>query len=309
MIISASYKTDIPAFHARWFAQRLAAGWAEMKNPYSAQRLRVDLTPEGAEGFIFWTRHVGPFWGVLEDLSQAARPFVVQYTLTGYPRALERSVIGEERAIAEIRALSDRFGAASVVWRYDPVVLSSLTPADWHRETFARLSAALHGVVDEVIVSALTVYAKTRRNLDRAAQRNGFDWSSAGTGVLTGLLADLADTARDRGQQLTLCAQGELRAALESRGTPVRPAACIDATRLATVRARHAAVGAEIPRRKAAQARPDCRCAASRDIGAYDTCAHGCVYCYAVRDHDRVKAGVAAMDPAAPSLEPGDRIG
>ena len=94
MIVSASYRTDIPAFYADWFRARLKAGWARVKNPYGGPDYRVRLDREAAEGFVFWTRNAGPFRLVLDELEAAGRPFVVQFTITDYPRVLESSVIG-----------------------------------------------------------------------------------------------------------------------------------------------------------------------------------------------------------------------
>jgi DNA repair photolyase len=74
-------------------------------------------------------------------------------------------------------------------------------------------------------------------------------------------------------------------------------ARCIDAQRLSDVAER------PIPTRESGN-RPGCRCALSRDIGAYDTCPHGCVYCYAVADRDRAVANFRARDPEAECLMP-----
>ena len=68
MIISASYKTDIPAFYGEWFLNRLRAGYCKMVNPYGRQVYRVSLTPPDADGFIFWTKNLGPFLDALEIL-------------------------------------------------------------------------------------------------------------------------------------------------------------------------------------------------------------------------------------------------
>jgi nucleotide-binding universal stress UspA family protein len=291
LIVSASYRTDIPAFYGRWFRNRLAAGFCEVVNPYSGAVHTVALGAREVDGFVFWTRNARPFRGVLDAVAGRGTPFVVQYTVTGYPRALEPSVAQPEQGVAEIREIARTHGARTVVWRYDPVVLSSLTPAAWHRRTFADLARALSGAVDEVVLSFMHVYAKTRRNTARAAARHGFEWRDPGAAEKRDLLAELAAIAADCGIAATLCAQPDLL------GQGLEPARCIDAQRLADLAGRPLAA-------RGAGNRPGCACSESRDIGAYDSCPHGCVYCYAVRAPAAAKARHRAHDPDAPMLIP-----
>ncbi|KAA5605154.1 DUF1848 domain-containing protein [Roseospira marina] len=291
MIVSASYRTDIPAFHARWFQARLAAGEAWVTNPYGGRPSRVSLAAGDVDGWVFWTRNPLPFMDALEAVAARGEPFTVQMTVLGYPRALDTAVIPPDRALPAMAALRDRFGPRAVVWRHDPIVFTDLTPAAWHRERFARHAVALRGVVDEVVLSVMQVYAKTRRGLDARARQHGFAWRDPPDDEKRALLADLAEIGAQEGLRVSLCGQEALRAGLPG----VAPAACIDAARLADV------AGRQI------KARPKphrtCGCAESRDIGAYDTCPHGCAYCYAVRNVTLAKQRYAAHDPASPFLE------
>ena len=102
MIISASYRTDIPAFYGDWFMRRLAAGSCQAVNPWNRKPYTVSLKREDVDGFVLWTRNNAPFAGYLLAIAESA-PFYVQYTVTGYPHALERSVVTTERAIAHMR--------------------------------------------------------------------------------------------------------------------------------------------------------------------------------------------------------------
>ncbi len=290
MIVSASYRTDIPAFYGEWFVNRLRAGHARTVNPYGGPPGRVDLTPAAVDGFVFWTRNLGPFAAGLDAVDGLGIPFVVQFTATALPRPLERSVIGWEAAVEQMRAAARRWGPRAVVWRYDPIVPTDLTPPDWHRQTFARLAAALRGVVDEVTVSFMEPYRKTTRNLALAAARAGFTGSLLGDDDKRALLGDLAASAADHGMALTLCTQPALAGVA---GTS--PARCVDAARLSDVAGRPIAA-------RTKGNRPGCLCAESRDIGDYDTCPHGCVYCYAVRDRDAALGRYQAHDPAAEFL-------
>ncbi|WP_366654091.1 DUF1848 domain-containing protein [Fodinicurvata sp. EGI_FJ10296] len=291
MIVSASYRTDIPAFYGPWFRQRLSEGYCMVPNPYGGRDYRVDLTPAGVDGFVFWTRNPAPFDAALDDVRRMERPFVVQMTITGYPRPLDRSVIAPDRAIALVRDLSDRFGRRAVVWRYDPVLISDLTPPTFHIDTVDRLASALAGSVDEVVLSMATIYKKTRTNLDRRAHLDGFAWRDPDLTEKQDLLARLGGIAALHGMTPTVCSQSDL-----VTGT-LKSARCIDAVRLSDLAGRPL-------KAPVAGNRPGCLCARSRDIGVYDTCPHGCVYCYAVRNRDKAQANHAAHAPGAPSLRP-----
>lgn len=270
-IISASYRTDIPAFHGRWFLERLAVGHCQVVNPYGGPAVTVDLRPDAVAGFVFWSRNVAPFFPALEAVSAQGWPFVLQYTHTGYPRCLERSSPATEVALAQMRAIRARWGPRALVWRYDPILFSSLTPPDWHREQFARLATAVaaESLADEVVVSVMHPYRKAVRHLNAAAAAAGFTWWAPTPEEQAGLVAQLAGVAAAAGLPLTLCSQPALT------GVPgTAPARCIDAARLSDL------AGRPITARTKGN-RPGCVCAESRDIGTYDTCLLGCVYCYA----------------------------
>lgn len=289
MIISASYRTDIPAFYAAWFAARLRAGHCAVANPYGGPDYSVSLKPGDIDGLVFWTRNIGPFGDALSWTADHALPFVVQFTITGYPRVLETSVQDADAAIGQLRRLAGDFGIKAAVWRYDPVLVTSLTPPDWHVANIGRLAAGLAGAVDEVVVSAAHIYKKTRRNLNAAAARHGFEWREPADDECRDLFIRLADAVAGHGMTLTLCCQpGRLAGGLG-------PARCIDAGRLSAV------AGRPIEARPKGN-RPGCECHEARDIGAYDSCPHGCVYCYAVSSKRRAAMALKAHDPSAPAL-------
>ncbi len=291
MIVSASYRTDIPAFYGTWFRNRLDAGFCRVVNPYGGQVHTIPLTPETVDGFVFWTKNAGPFLDVLDEVAARGHPFVVQYTVNDYPRALESSVTDWRRSVSHLRRIRAAFGPRAAVWRYDPVLLTSLTPGEWHLATFRRLARALEGAVDEAVISFAQIYRKTRRNLDRAAARHGFAWRDPEREEKRALAAGMAAIAAEHGMALTVCSQADL---IPPGGAP---ASCVDARRLSDVAGRPVAA-----RRRGN--RPDCACDESRDIGAYDTCPHGCVYCYAVRSRTLARRHYRAHDPESPFLLP-----
>jgi hypothetical protein len=135
MIASASYRTDILAFYAGWFAQLLAMGHALVINPHGGKPYRVVLRGEGVDGFVPWTRNMEPFRENLNSLAAQGTAFMVQRMATGYPRPLEPSVVSAQQAVATITSLARQFGKRAVVWRYNPIAFTDLTDPDFYQNT------------------------------------------------------------------------------------------------------------------------------------------------------------------------------
>lgn len=285
MIVSASYKTDIPAFYSEWLMNRIRAGFCQAVNPYGRQVYTISLKAADVDGFVFWTRNIGPLLPHLTEIRERGFPFVVQYTINGYPRVLDAAVAPASRSVALAAELSDRFGPRTVVWRYDPIVFTGATPVAFHVETFGHLAESLRGIADEVVISFAQIYAKTRRNLDLC----GVEWWDPPDDDKCALAIALTRAARLNGMQLTVCSQHHLvvDGAMDAR--------CIDARRLGDVGGIH--VSARVKGN-----RPGCACYESRDIGDYDTCPHGCVYCYAVRNRGIALERYRRHDPTSEFL-------
>jgi hypothetical protein len=291
MIISASYKTDIPTFYGDWFINRLRAGYCKTVNPYNRRVVRVSLLPDDVEGIVFWTKNVGPFMRYLSEIRNLGFPFILQHTINGYPRDLEQAVVDAPRAVEHLRRVAETFGPRVSVWRYDTIVNTSLTPRGFHIETFARLAKALEGATDEVVVSFAHLYSKTQRNMRRAAAEHGFSWSDPPDEWKQALASELAGLAAAHKMQLTVCSQPRYIA------SGCAEARCVDATRLTDV-------GGRTLKACLKGNRKECGCFESRDIGEYDTCPHGCVYCYAVHNQELAKARYKQHDPLGESLFP-----
>jgi len=284
LIISASCRTDIPAFYGDWLMRRLDAGFCGVVNPYNGKTRRVSLAPRDVDGLVLWTKNLGPLRDSLPAIAAMGHVFYVQYSVTGYPRELELSVTPASKAVDHIRSVSAFFGRRRVVWRYDPILVTDLTPVDWHVENFAALAASLRGAVDEVTVSFAQFYRKTTRNLEACARAHGFGFRDPPDAEKRAILGRLAEIARCENIGLTVCAQPRL----VPEGA--RAARCVDAVRLADLAGR-------IVRARAGGTRPGCGCAQSTDIGDYDTCPHGCVYCYAVRRRAQARRRHREHDP------------
>lgn len=290
MIISASRKTDLPTFYGEWFRNRLRAGYCRTVNAYNrAQHATVSLRPGDVDGFVFWTKNVGPFFPALAEVAELGIPFVVQHTINPYPLAIEASVLASDRAVAYCRRLSERYGPRVVVWRYDPILLSNLTPPEWHLQQFAHMAEQLAGVTDEVVAKYLVPYRKSRHNLDQAAIAGGFEWRDPAQPEKLHLLQQMASCAAAQNMTLKLCCQPELQ------GAGVPSASCVDAARLAEI-------GGQAFRAGIKPSREGCHCAAAVDIAEYDTCPHGCSYCYAVQRRPVAQQRYRRHDPTSEYL-------
>lgn len=284
MIISASYKTDIPTFYGDWFLNRLRVGYCKTVNPYNKNVYDVSLKREDVDGFVFWTKNLGPFMDKLELIRQLGYPFYIQYTIHHYPRQLESSVVSAERSIKYLKDVAAKYGSRTVVWRYDPIIISSITPREFHIQNFEEIAKELDASADEVVISFAQIYKKTFNNMNSASDELGFTWEDPSDKIKSDLAKELADIAKSHNMKLTMCSQSRFI----SPGIGI--ARCIDAIRLSDV------AGYRI-RSNLKGNRPDCGCYESIDIGDYDTCPHGCVYCYAVLNRKLAQQRYKEHDP------------
>jgi DNA repair photolyase len=269
MIVSASRRTDIPAFHTEWFMSCLRQGFAEIKNPFNPDQVsKVSLLPDEVDAIVFWTKNPAPLLTHLAEIEKLGHRFYFQFTLNDYPRALEPNLPELSERIASFVELSGNIGPRRVVWRYDPVILSNRTGADYHRRAFDNLRRKLGPHTRRVVVSLIDYYKKTRRNLQLKDYE--FDFDAADRPETDELLRDLADMARGSSLEIFTCAE---KRDYTDLGIP--PGRCVDGELIESL------WGISGPWKKDPAQRKHCLCTHSRDIGAYGTCGHACPYCYA----------------------------
>jgi hypothetical protein len=285
-IISASRRSDIPAFYSRWLLRRLEEGYCEWIHPFTGKLQRVSLRPEDCIAIVFWTRNPAPLLPALPDLLASGHVPCFHVTLTGYPKPLESHNPGLQASLERLRALSERLGPDAVVWRYDPIVLSSCTPAAFHLERFASIARALEGATQRVFFSFVDLYGKTRQSFEQVGREHGVRFHDPDAGERKNLVLRLRDIAARHGMTLHACCEDEMV------GAGVEKGRCVDLERIRRLRPE---VPERLPRRPT---RKQCGCSESVDIGAYDTCAFGCCYCYATRSRDAALARLRDHDPA-----------
>lgn len=282
MILNTGNRTDIPAFYSKWFYRRIKEGFVFARNPYNPQQVtRYLLDPEVVDCITFCTKNPRPMLQELELLDGFRQFWAV--TITPYGRDIEPYVPEKEAVVESFRALSKRVGKSCVSWRYDPIFLTEKYNIDFHLQAFAEMAAKLEGYTDQCVISFLDLYEKTRRNFPQGRTVRKEERLALGKAM--------AEIATRCGMTLKPCGEGTELAAVG--------ADCSDCQSQAVL---EKAMGLPIKVPKAAQTRAECTCVLGSDIGAYNTCGHGCLYCYANYDAETVAFNRKQHDPFSPFL-------
>lgn len=292
MIVSASRRTDVPAFYARWLMERLRAGYCLVRNPFNPRQVsRVGLAPDEVDALVLWSKNPAPLLPHLPDLDRRGYRYLFFFTLNDYPAALEPRVPPAAKRVETFRRLADRLGPERVTWRYDPIVVTPATDPAFHEVTVERLARALDGATHRLVLSVVHPYRKTVRRLAGLADRGfAFDPATRDAPATRTLLERMAAMARSHGITTHACADERDLALLG-----IRPGRCIDPQLVRSL-------GGRAAETKDRGQREHCGCSPSRDIGTPDTCRHGCTYCYAVSSDALARQRYARHDPHSPFL-------
>jgi hypothetical protein len=295
MIISASRRTDIPAFYADWFIRRIRAGYCLVTNPFNSQQVqRVSLLPDDVDCIVFWTRNPRPLFHHLAELDALGFRYYFQYTLMNNPSSFDSYSPRPPGSVATFHQLASLLGAQRVIWRYDPIVLSQATPVAWHLDTYARLAGELAGATRRSVISIMDPYPKIQKRMEalaaEGARLHSLNQSEPQYGDL---MSGLAAAATANGMEITSCAEEQ-----QVQRFGITPGKCIDDRLITTV------FGIEVGHAKDPSQRKACGCVVSKDIGTYDTCLFGCSYCYATSSFARAQRRHANHDPDSASLVP-----
>ena len=285
MIISASRRTDIPTYYSEWFFNRLREGYVLVRNPMNARQIsRISLSPEAVDGIVFWTKNPVPMLSRLGELEPY--PYYFQFTLTAYGRDVEPNLPGKNGVlIPAFQELSRMAGRERVVWRYDPIFLSDRYTVEYHCRYFRVLAAKLGEYTEKCTVSFLDFYRSTARNMRSLHIR---EMTAA---QQREMMEQFSEIAGEYGLYIDTCSEA---ISLEDLG--ISHASCVDRERLERIGGYRLKAGRDRNQRE------ECGCAASVDIGAYDTCGNGCLYCYATDSPPRAAERVRAHRPDSPIL-------
>ena len=284
MIISASRRTDIPAYYSKWFFRRIEEGYVLVRNPMNIHQVsRVSLSPDVVDGIVFWTKNPKPMLPRLTLLEDYAYYF--QFTLNPYPSQIETNLPEKKTIINTFKELSDTIGKERVIWRYDPVLLNDEWTMNKHIEEFTKLTKELSSYTEKVVISFLDFYQRTERNTAGLSLRKFTD------NDLNEIAAALAHIAHSYNLEIETCAEG-----IDLGKYGIKHSRCIDD------RLFNRLLNTKLNSEKDKNQRAECGCISSIDIGEYNTCRNGCLYCYANFNNSNVLNNSAKHNWQSPLL-------
>ncbi len=280
VIISASRATDLPAYYADWFIHRLRRGYVRWVNSYNPH-LPYYVSFEDTRAIVFWSRNPLPLFPHFDELDRRGFVYYFQVTLTDYgPEGLEPGVPPLEERISTFIRLSERVGRDRVIWRFDPVLLTSSLDMNTLLSRIAYIGELIAPHTKKFVFSFVdTTYSKVKK------QAGIWHFRSPDPDEKEKFIKGIIDMNRSWGITLASCADDA------GYGPEIEHNKCVDDALLRLIGQHDPALLRYLdthPGKDPGQ-RPACTCIKSKDIGQYDTCLHGCVYCYAT---DHAKAHV-----------------
>ena len=269
MILSASRRTDIPCYYADWFMNRIRAGYVMTRNPMNYNQIRrVDLSPGNIDCIVFWTKDPQNLLPHLSVLDEIGYKYYFQFTLTPYGNDIEKNLRDKCEIEETFMRLSETIGKTKLIWRYDPIIINDTLTVDYHKREFERMYAKLSLYTDKIFISYVDMYAKIKSDLIKPIRSED--------------IAELNEFIKS-------VTHGEVRSCCCTDGFP--SAACIDKTLIESI------INKPLPDLKRDKnQRTGCGCCESVDIGVYNTCPNGCVYCYANYSAKSVNTNFARHD-------------
>lgn len=269
MIISASRRTDIPCYYSKWFLHRLQAGYVLARNPMNySQVSRISLSKEVVDCIVFWTKDATNILDKLKNIDDLGYKYCFQYTITPYGLDIEQNLRSKEQIIQNFQSLSSLLGRHCMLWRYDPIIVNEKYTVEYHEEVFEKMCEKLSAYADRVIFSFIDLYAKIRLK--------GICEISAET--IEPLANAIGTIARRHNLTIQSCCEN-----YDLTKYGIHQGGCIDLSVMERV------CGYKLNLKTDKGQRTNCHCIESIDIGAYNTCLNGCLYCYANFNEETTK--------------------
>lgn len=294
MIISASRRTDIPAFYSEWFMNRVRAGFCTVPNPFNREQVsRVSLNCSDVDVIVFWTRNPAPLIPHLDELDHYQLRYYFQFTIMDNPRSIDQKSPPVQIAVDNFKRLSDKIGPQRVIWRYDPIVFSSQLGSDYHIVRYERIAEQLRGYTGRSVISVVDRYKKASRRFAALKDQGNeiLEYDGSPNPEFDSLMEQLVEIAGANHFDIYSCSE-----TLDLGKYGIKPGKCVDDDYI------HRVFGLSITPKKDPSQRKECGCVISKDIGMYDTCLFGCQYCYATSSFEAAQKNHDRHDPLSPSI-------
>lgn len=286
MILSVSRRTDIPAFYPRWFMNRVSEKFVYVRNAFNANQIsNISINPDVVDCIVFWSKNPAPLLPYLKTIGNIYNnAFYFQYSINGYGKEIEQNIPDIDERIRTFKQIADEYGRLKIVWRYDPIFLSSKYSLDWHVRTYNLLFSELKDYTDTCVISFIDMYTKTIKNI------KPYEIRSLNIEEMNFIASEFSKIVQGSGITIKTCAEG-----IDLDRYGILHNSCIDRERIEKI------VGCKLKVKQDNQ-RAYCQCIECADIGQYNTCQHGCKYCYANFNPSMVTAAVEAHDDNSPLL-------
>ena len=282
MILQTGQRTDIPAFYSEWFVNRVKEGYVLVRNPYNPQAVtRYNINPDVVDLIVFCTKNPLPMLDKMDILNPFGQYWFV--TITPYGRDIEPAVPDKMKVMEGFKKLSERLGSNCMGWRYDPIFISEEYSVDRHIYEFEIMAKELSGYTGTCVISFIDLFEKVKKNFPEVKPVTKADREKLGRAF--------TDIGRKYGFVIKPCAEGD---ELSKYGA--------DCSGCATLETFETVLGARLDAPKLKPGRKECACLITADIGAYNSCGHGCKYCYANFSDDTVRRNMAKHNKNSPFL-------
>jgi len=281
MIINTGQRTDIPAYYSDWFFRRIKEGYVYVRNPYYPQKVtEYVFDPKVVDCICFCTKNPRPMLKRLDEIKEYRQFWFV--TITPYFKDIEPFVPHFKEVIQSFKELSLKVGKQAVAWRYDPIFMNQKYDFQYHLKAFRYMAKELSGYTDRCVISFIDLYEKTKKNFPSVKE------------VDINTQHNLVKEFVKIGKQYHI----EIYSCLESIDFQQYGVHCEGCMSLEVI---EKAIGVNL-NIKSSQIRKGCQCLIGNDIGAYNTCLHGCLYCYANVNKKKVIEQYSLHDPMSPLL-------
>lgn len=285
MILSVSRRTDIPAFYAEWFMNRLREKYVLVRNPFNIHQIsKIPLSPNNVDAIVFWTKNSKPLHEYLDEIDRLGYKYYFQFTITPYGKEMEENTVDKKVITETFKELSSKIGREKVILRYDPILLNDKYTVDFHTKSFEKLCGILSNYTEKVIISFLDGYKKIAKNIK---EQNIKEMTETDMETIAERFSNIA---KKNNLTIESCAEE-----IDLEKYNIKHGKCIDDELIERIF--HCKLNVSKDGQRTA-----CGCVKCIDIGEYNTCIHKCLYCYANINKDEALKNNKEHDKNSPLL-------